>query len=209
MRHFFGSLIRWSREFFVSRRDVRLFVAQAGEMRRPARPSPEAWKHGAEATPVGSTADCPEDSGAIDDFAVNAASPVARTPQALLIDGEIAGWGFTSCIDGPFPVLEAHGAPVPATRGDVVLSAFHVRVRYRGRGLYQAMLAEMAGTAFRAGAARVWIYARAENLASCSAILRVGFRPVGRWIASRLLGRRTLAWRDAAQSASETSTRLS
>ena len=208
MRHP-GSLIGWSRELFVSRHEVRLFLAQPGELRDAKRPGPEAWAYGTDATPVASAADGPEDARAIDDFAVNAAGPVARTPRAILIDGEIAGWGFTSCIDGPFPVLEAHGAPVPATRGDVVLSAFHVRVRYRGRGLYQAMLAEMAGTAFRAGAARVWIYARAENLASCSAILRVGFRPVGRWIASRLLGRRTLAWRDAAQSASETSTRLS
>jgi RimJ/RimL family protein N-acetyltransferase len=158
--------------------------------------------------------DQPADTRAIAEFEAQVAA--GTVGHGIEADGEVACWGFSRTVTGDVPVPEANGALVPASRGDVVFAAFYTRIRHRGHGRYQELLAQMGHAAFAAGVPRAWIYAYTDNVPSCRAILRAGYVPVGRWEGWRLLGRRHTVWhaesassRAALQSAGETSTRLS
>ena len=194
----------------LARREVRLFAGTPDHVRPPAAVGMGRVSQ----PPARAVLDQPEDARAVGEFRVQVAA--GAMAHGIAVEGELAGWGFMRQLEGSIPVPEANGALLPSARGDVVLTAFYVRIRHRGRGLYQQLLAEMGHAAFAAGAPRAWIYAYTDNAPSCRAIMRAGYEPVGRWVAWRVLGRSRHAWHAEAaerhatpQSAGETSTRLS
>jgi RimJ/RimL family protein N-acetyltransferase len=70
---------------------------------------------------------------------------------------------------------------------------FHVLPEFRGRRLYQALLADILHKRFAAGATRAYITVLASNAPSRIAIERVGFRLVRTNRYRRVLTRQSLA----------------
>ena len=217
---FVGALARGiahARSEWIYRRAIVVLVAGTGDVREVAL-APELrgrlwWAEGEDAQPAAEPLDDPDDGRAVLDLPAAKALNGARGGRlvAIGVEGRLVGWGFLSHPPQPFPIGEAPGAAVARARGEAVISQCYVRTRDRGQRLYQALLVQMVHRALAAGAPRVWIYVRAENAPSVTAIERVGFRRAGTWFADRWLWRSTLRWEavPGAQSAGSTSTKLS
>jgi CelD/BcsL family acetyltransferase involved in cellulose biosynthesis/GNAT superfamily N-acetyltransferase len=107
-----------------------------------------------------------------------------RTVHTVTINGKLAAWGCSYYPSEPASLSEAGGAPLEFLPNSVSLYAFYTVPEFRGRGVNQILLSHILAQRFAEGAARAYISAEASNLASRTAIERVGFRGVitHRWI---------------------------
>ena len=95
----------------------------------------------------------------------------------MLVGGLLAGWGFsTPARSGKGWLMALFDSPSSA----VLLISFYTIPEFRGRKLYQALLAHILMQRFSEGAARAYIFVKQRNQPSLRAILRVGFRLVAR-----------------------------
>jgi RimJ/RimL family protein N-acetyltransferase len=114
--------------------------------------------------------------------------------HTVLVRGRLAGWGWSFA---PFVLPETWGLRLfdPPLKA-VALIAFYTIPEFRGRKLYQALLAHILMQHFSDGEASAYIDVNERNQISLQAIRRVGFRPVARYRSWRFLKwRRTVITR--------------
>ena len=107
--------------------------------------------------------------------------------NVLFVGTVAAAWGFTTRSVAVWPITET-GTALHTHPADVTLTAFETQPAFRGRKLYQTLLASMLRTSFADGAPAAHIWCRASNAASRAAIERVGFRPTATHQRLRVLG---------------------
>ena len=117
---------------------------------------------------------------------------MGRTFHTIVVNGRLAGWGYSYRPDGPAELTETPGATLEFVEGAVSLYDFHVLPEFRGRRLYQALLTDILRKRFEEGASRAYITVLESNVASRKAIERVGFRLVRRNFYARTLTRQSL-----------------
>jgi CelD/BcsL family acetyltransferase involved in cellulose biosynthesis/GNAT superfamily N-acetyltransferase len=115
-----------------------------------------------------------------------------RSMHTLLVDDRLAGWGFSYLPDQPAVLSETPGASYVFPSGSASLYDFYVLPEFRGQRLYQALLCHIVQTRFAEGVSDVYIAVLHGNVASRSAIERVGFHVVHRNHYVALLGRRSI-----------------
>ena len=115
-----------------------------------------------------------------------------RTFHTIVVNGRLAGWGYSYRPTGPAELTETPGATLEFEDGAASLYDFHVLPEFRGRKLYQALLTAILTKRFEEGASRAYITVLASNVASRKAIERVGFRLVRRNFYARTLRRQSL-----------------
>jgi CelD/BcsL family acetyltransferase involved in cellulose biosynthesis/GNAT superfamily N-acetyltransferase len=99
-----------------------------------------------------------------------------RTLHTVVVNGQLAGWGYSYYPDRPAQLTETPGATLTFEAGAVSLYDFHVLPEFRGRKIYQALLVHILRQRFSEGAPVAYITVLADNTASRTAIERVGFR---------------------------------
>jgi ribosomal protein S18 acetylase RimI-like enzyme len=104
------------------------------------------------------------------------ARAAGRSFHTILLNGRLAGWGYSYLPSEPAQLTETPGATLEFEAGATSLYDFHVLPEFRGRRLYQALLTEILRKRFAAGASRAYITVLESNTASKRAIERVGFR---------------------------------
>lgn len=115
-----------------------------------------------------------------------------RTFHTIVVNGRLAGWGYSYWPNQPATLTETPGAVLEYEPHSVSLYDFHTTPEFRGRKLYQALLTHILRARFAEGAARAYITVLEENTASKKAIERVGFQCIARNRYTRLLTRRSL-----------------
>jgi CelD/BcsL family acetyltransferase involved in cellulose biosynthesis len=98
-----------------------------------------------------------------------------RTLHTVLVNGRLAGWGFSYVPETDCELTETPGVRLQFEAGAVSLYDFHTIPEFRGRRLYQALLAEIVRRRFAEGAQVAYIAVLEANTASRVAIERVGF----------------------------------
>jgi CelD/BcsL family acetyltransferase involved in cellulose biosynthesis/ribosomal protein S18 acetylase RimI-like enzyme len=126
------------------------------------------------------------------------ARATGRTFHTIVVNGRLAGWGYSYMPSEPAQLTETPGATLDFEPGSVSLYDFHVLPEFRGRKLYQALLTEILHRRFAAGAARAYITVLESNVPSKAAIERVGFERVRRNVYRRILTRESLTSSPAA-----------
>jgi CelD/BcsL family acetyltransferase involved in cellulose biosynthesis/RimJ/RimL family protein N-acetyltransferase len=116
-----------------------------------------------------------------------------RSLHTIVVDGKLAGWGYSYPPDQPAALTETPGAILEFEPQSVSLYDFRILPEFRGRKLYQALLTAILRQRFGEGAARAYITVLESNVASRAAIERVGFRAVRRNRYRRLWKTETLA----------------
>ncbi|HEX8163313.1 MAG TPA: GNAT family N-acetyltransferase [Pyrinomonadaceae bacterium] len=111
-----------------------------------------------------------------------------RTLHTVLVNGRLAGWGWSYWPQGP-ERIDVTQTELEFAPRSVSLYDFYTIPEYRGRRLYQALLTHILRTRFAEGAERAYIMVRDTNVASRKAIERVGFRPALVDEVVRVLGR--------------------
>ncbi|HJR58259.1 MAG TPA: GNAT family N-acetyltransferase [Vicinamibacterales bacterium] len=104
------------------------------------------------------------------------ARSTGRTLHTVVVDGRLAGWGYSYYPSEPAKLSETPGAVLEFDPGSVSLYDFHVIPEFRGRRLYQALLTAILLARFGDGAPRAYITVLQSNTASRLAIERVGFQ---------------------------------
>lgn len=99
-----------------------------------------------------------------------------RDLHTLVLNGQLAGWGYSYLPSEPARLSETPGAILDFLPESVSLYDFHVIPAFRGRRLYQYLLSEILKMRFAEGARHAYIGVLASNGPSRSAIERVGFR---------------------------------
>lgn len=102
-----------------------------------------------------------------------------RTLHTVILNDRLAGWGYSYYPDRPAELTETPGAVLEFPAGAVSLYDFHVLPAFRGRRIYQALLAHILGQRFAEGAPAAFITVLESNAPSRVAIERVGFRLTG------------------------------
>jgi CelD/BcsL family acetyltransferase involved in cellulose biosynthesis/GNAT superfamily N-acetyltransferase len=115
-----------------------------------------------------------------------------RTLHTVVINGKLAGWGYSYYPTEPAQLTETPGATLEFEPKAVSLFDFHVVPEFRGRRIYQALLTHILQMRFAEGAVRAYITVLEANAPSRVAIERVGFRVVARNLYQRLLKRESL-----------------
>lgn len=103
-----------------------------------------------------------------------------RTFHTIVVNGKLAGWGYSYAPSEPAHLTETPGATLEFEPGAVSLYDFHVLPEFRGRRLYQALLTDILRKRFAEGASSAYITVLEANAPSRVAIERVGFRLVRR-----------------------------
>lgn len=103
-----------------------------------------------------------------------------RSFHTVVVNGRLAGWGYSYLPTEPAQLTETPGASLDFEPGAVSLYDFQVLPEFRGRRLYQALLTDILRKRFAAGASPAYITVLESNTASRIAIERVGFRAVRR-----------------------------
>ncbi len=98
-----------------------------------------------------------------------------RSLHTVLVDGHLAGWGWSYWPQGP-EVIDVTQTELEFAPNSVSLYDFYTIPEFRGRRLYQALLTHILRTRFAEGAERAYIMVQDTNVASRKAIERVGFR---------------------------------
>ncbi|MGI8731760.1 MAG: GNAT family N-acetyltransferase [Pyrinomonadaceae bacterium] len=98
-----------------------------------------------------------------------------RKLHTILVDGRLAGWGWSYRPQGP-ELIDVTQTKLEFAPNSVSLYDFYTIPEFRGRRLYQALLTEIMRTRFAEGAERAYIMVQDTNVASRKAIERVGFR---------------------------------
>ena len=99
-----------------------------------------------------------------------------RTLHTVLVNGQLAGWGYSYYPDRPAQLTETPGAVLEFPPGSVSLYDFHVVPEFRGRRIYQSLLTHILRQRFAEGAPVASITVLASNAPSRVAIERVGFQ---------------------------------
>lgn len=99
-----------------------------------------------------------------------------HTLHTLLINGSLAAWGISYSPNESSVLSESGGAILEFQPGSVSLYDFYTLPEFRGRKLYQSLLAHILRQRFDQGAQHAYIGVAANNVASRKAIERVGFR---------------------------------
>jgi CelD/BcsL family acetyltransferase involved in cellulose biosynthesis/ribosomal protein S18 acetylase RimI-like enzyme len=115
-----------------------------------------------------------------------------RSFHTIVVNGKLAGWGYSYLPTEPAQLTETPGAILEFEPNAASLYDFHVLPEFRGRRLYQALLTGILRERFADGAARAYITVLESNTASRKAIERVGFRVMRRNLYRRLLNRTSL-----------------
>jgi CelD/BcsL family acetyltransferase involved in cellulose biosynthesis/ribosomal protein S18 acetylase RimI-like enzyme len=115
-----------------------------------------------------------------------------RTFHTIVVNGRLAGWGYSYRPTGPAELTETPGATLEFEDGAASLYDFHVLPEFRGRRLYQALLTDILRKRFDEGASRAYITVLESNVASRKAIERVGFRLLRRNYYARTLRRQSV-----------------
>ena len=115
-----------------------------------------------------------------------------RTLHTVLVNGHLAGWGYSYHPDRPAQLAETPGAVLEFPPGSVSLYDFHVVPEFRGRRIYQSLLTHIVRQRFAEGAPIAWITVLASNAPSRVAIERVGFQLMAANSYRRLFGRERL-----------------
>lgn len=101
--------------------------------------------------------------------------PPHETCHILLIDGHVAGTGFSSIpADAKWAIGET-GTVLNMPAGAMLLTAFRTLPHMQGRGVYAALLSAILSDFFASGGAEVYIGAVEGNHASHAVIQRLGF----------------------------------
>jgi len=100
-----------------------------------------------------------------------------RSLHTVLVDGRLAGWGWSYWPQGP-ELIDVTQTELEFAPNSVSLYDFYTIPEFRGRRLYQALLTHILRTRFAEGAERAYIMVQDTNVASLKAIERVGFRLV-------------------------------
>jgi CelD/BcsL family acetyltransferase involved in cellulose biosynthesis/ribosomal protein S18 acetylase RimI-like enzyme len=116
----------------------------------------------------------------------------SRTLHTILVNGELAGWGYSYWPTKPAALSETPAAVLEFEPRSVSLYAFHTITAFRGRRLNQALLTHILRSRFAQGAERAYIGVLASNAPSRGAIERVGFRLRRKNEYVRLLTRQSL-----------------
>jgi CelD/BcsL family acetyltransferase involved in cellulose biosynthesis/ribosomal protein S18 acetylase RimI-like enzyme len=130
-----------------------------------------------------------------------------RSLHTIVVNGQLAGWGYSYLPTEPAELTETPGASLEVEPGAVSLYDFHVLPEFRGRRLYQALLTDILRRRFAAGASRAYITVLESNTASRTAIERVGFRGVRRNSYRRLFTRQSIVTHPAPALESAAATR--
>ena len=101
-----------------------------------------------------------------------------RTLHTVVLNGRLAGWGYSYYPDGPAQLTETPGATLTFPAGAVSLYDFHVLPEFRGRKIYQALLEHILRLRFAEGAPTAFITVLESNVPSRTAIERIGFKLV-------------------------------
>ena len=114
--------------------------------------------------------------------------PSTQELHAAIHEGQVVAWGisFVGAKDWPIPEVAAKLSLDPE---DAVLTSFFTLPEFRGRRLYQGLMVIMAKHVASKGARSIQIWCDEKNLASRSAIERVGFRPIATLRCMVILGR--------------------
>lgn len=80
------------------------------------------------------------------------------------------------------------GCWLTPSRGEAYVWDFWTQPRFRGNGLYLALLRESVHRLGEAGIERIWIGAEWQNWRSILGIAHAGFRPIGAVVAVRFVG---------------------
>ena len=115
-----------------------------------------------------------------------------RSFHTIVVDGKLAGWGYSYLPSEPAQLTETPGATLEFEPNSASLYDFHVLPEFRGRRLYQALLTDILQKRFAAGAPRAYITVLESNTPSRKAIERVGFRLMRRNHYRRVLNRTSL-----------------
>lgn len=101
-----------------------------------------------------------------------------RTFHTVVVDGRLAAWGHSYWPGEPARLTEIGEVFLDYEAKSVSLYDFYTLPEFRGRGLYQALLAAVLRKRFAEGAERAYVTAPASVKAACRGAHRVGFRPV-------------------------------
>jgi GNAT superfamily N-acetyltransferase len=115
-----------------------------------------------------------------------------RTFHTIVVNGRLAGWGYSYRPSAPAELTETPGATLEFEEGAASLYDFQVLPEFRGRRIYQALLTDILRKRFAEGASRAYITVLESNVASRKAIERVGFDLVRRNFYARTLTRQSL-----------------
>ena len=99
-----------------------------------------------------------------------------RTFHTIVVNGKLAGWGYSYLPAEPAHLTETPGATLECEAGSASLYGFHVLPEFRGRRLYQVLLRDILQKRFAAGSTRAYISVLRANAPSRVAIERVGFQ---------------------------------
>ena len=122
-----------------------------------------------------------------------------RTLHTVLVNGQLAGWGWSYWPTEPAVVTETE-TTIEFEPQSVSLYDYFVLPEFRGRRLYQALLSRILTERFAEGAERAYIGVLAANRPSLKAIERVGFRVVAVDELTRLLGWKRASRREVGHS---------
>jgi CelD/BcsL family acetyltransferase involved in cellulose biosynthesis len=120
-----------------------------------------------------------------------------RSLHTIVVNEKLAGWGYSYFAKEQAILTETPGAVLDYEPDSVSLYDFHMIPDFRGCRLYQALLTDVLRKRFAEGAARAYITVLEANLASRSAIERVGFQVMQRNRYRRLFGSTSLNTTDA------------
>jgi GNAT superfamily N-acetyltransferase len=98
-----------------------------------------------------------------------------RTLHTVMVDGRLAGWGFSYLPEAQAELTETPGVTLQFEPGAASLYDFHTIPEFRGRKLYQALLGEIVRRRFAEGVPVAYITVLEKNAASRVAIERAGF----------------------------------
>jgi len=115
-----------------------------------------------------------------------------RTFHTVVVNGRLAGWGYSYAPSEPAHLTETPGATLEFEAGAVSLYDFHVLPEFRGRRLYQALLTDILRKRFAEGASSAYITVLESNAPSRVAIERVGFRLIRRNLYKKVWKRESL-----------------
>jgi len=99
-----------------------------------------------------------------------------RTFHTIVLNGRLAGWGYSYLPTEAAQLTETPGATLEFEPGSASLYDFHVLPEFRGKRLYQALLTDILRKRFAQGVPRAYITVLESNVASRKAIERVGFQ---------------------------------
>jgi RimJ/RimL family protein N-acetyltransferase len=98
--------------------------------------------------------------------------------HTVLVNGRLAGWGYSYWPKEPVCLMETGSLLFPTQAHSVSLYDFGILPEFRGRKLYQALLSDILERRFAEGAERAYISVLEQNVPSLKAIERVGFRVI-------------------------------